>query len=440
MPKVSEESARKDWSKFFSKNRPYPVRIRQWVMKLHQEGKHKTVIGCLESALIQGQAQPWMYEVLALSMEIENYPRQEIERVVLSLSDFGAVTFDNLIYSAAYLTRFNRKSAALGLYQQASRLAPERHEPYMLSLKLAKDVGDSNDVIWAATGVLQYYWGKDYMNKHRDAENIVVDRIQQLEKEGNQEQAQQLQSQLSQCLARDLMIRVDWSGAGDLDLYVEEPLGAVCSFETPLTIAGGIFMHDGAGPDQANCYESYVCPQGVTGPYQIRVKKSFGEVVGNRATVTVLINAGTPEEEKIVRTVVFNDEESGFTIDLPNGRRTQPRNLSQLEPTFRTQLSMLNTAPLRFHHVKSLNERKAKVHQQFAEDRLTPTRRAGAVGYAPVVQTIPEGTSMTAQAVVSPDRRYVRLSLQPSITNVTDVFTFSYLNNGNANGGNVGGN
>ncbi len=46
---------------------------------------------------------------------------------------------------------------------------------------------------------------------------------------------------------------------------------------------------------------------------------------------------------------------------------------------------------------------------------------------------------MSALAVVSGDRRYVRLSLVPSFSTLTDVQTFSFINSGNPNGGGGGG-
>ncbi len=418
-----------EWLTFFSKSRPYPLRVRQGVMKFHRKKQHKTVISCLEAALIQGQAQPWMYEVLALSMEIEDYPKEEIERVVLSLSDFGAVTFDNLMFSAAYLTRFDRKKAALGLFQQASRIAPERHEPYILSLPLADGIGVLKDIEWAATGILQHYWGKDYVKKHLAAQDALSNQMRILRRAGKQQEAQELGTRLMQAKRRDLSIRVEWNGIGDLDLEVEEPPGSVCTFETPLTYAGGIFMHDGSGPDQADCFESYVCPQAVTGPYRVRVKNAFGKVVGNRAVVTIVMHEGLKTEKKIVRAVVLDGGETSFTFDLLEGRRTQPRDLSLLMPEFSLPIAGVTPQPVR--NTARMNTRKAEVLQQFAEDRLQPQRRAGAVGFSPVIQTIPEGTSLSAQAIVSPDRRYVRLSLRPSITNITDVFTFSFINGNN---------
>lgn len=427
------EMSLEEWSTFFSKSRPYTLRIRQGVMKFHRKKQHKTVINCLKAALIQGQAQPWMYEVLALSMEIEKYPKAEIERVVLSLSDFGAVSFDKMIISAAYLKQYDRKKAALGLYQQASRFAPERHEPYVLSLPLADDIGVLKDIEWAATGILQHYWGKDYKKKHRAAEDAIFNQLRILKRADKQQEMHALATRLKQARRRDLSIRVDWNGVGDLDLEVEEPHGSVCTFEIPLTIAGGIFMHDGSGPDQADCYESYLCPQAVTGPYRVTVKNAFGKVVGNRAVVTIVMHKGLKNEKKIVRTVVLDEGEASFTFDLLDGRRTQPRNLSLLTPDY--LLPVAGMTVQRAGNVRKNNSRKVDVLQQFAEDRLQPQRRAGAVGFSPVIQTIPEGTSLTAQAIVSPDRRYVRLSLRPTFTGITDVFTFSFINGNNNNGG-----
>ena len=423
-----------EWAEFFREYRPYPIRLRQWIMSLHQQKHHKTVIHCLRAALIEGQAQPWMYEVLALSMEIENYPKEDVQRVVLSLSDFGAVTFENLMYSAAYLTRFDRKLAALNLYRQSSGMSAERHEPYVLGLKLAAEVGSEDDVLWAATGILQHYWGNDFAQKHREAENAILDRIRKQKLAGMQEAAEVLESQLKQAQSRDLSIRVDWSGTADLDLEVEEPPGSVCSQATPLTIAGGIFLHDGAGPTPENCYESYVCPRGVTGPYRIRVSNAFGKVVGNRAVVTVLKHSGLPEERQEIRTVVLDDQGVGtFTIDLSDGRRTQPRDVSQLRPFDPLPFADPVARPVDKHMARK-TEHDKQVLQEFSAEQLQPSRRAGAVGFAPVVQTIPEGNALSAQAVVSPDRRYVRLSLRPTMTNVTDVFTFSFLNGNRGNG------
>ena len=70
---------------------------------------------------------------------------------------------------------------------------------------------------------------------------------------------------------------------------------------------------------------------------------------------------------------------------------------------------------------------------------LIPVASAFAVAYQPVISTIQDGVVLSVRAVVSADRRYVRLQVQPFFTNVTDVFTFSFASGGAAGGQGGGG-
>jgi type II secretory pathway component GspD/PulD (secretin) len=58
---------------------------------------------------------------------------------------------------------------------------------------------------------------------------------------------------------------------------------------------------------------------------------------------------------------------------------------------------------------------------------LTPTVGFGAVGFTPQITVLPEGVQMTVQAVISADRRYVRLTVIPQFTAITDVQEFSFV-------------
>jgi hypothetical protein len=61
------------------------------------------------------------------------------------------------------------------------------------------------------------------------------------------------------------------------------------------------------------------------------------------------------------------------------------------------------------------------------QNRLQAARAGGRpVGYAPVITVLPEGTSLGASAIVSPDRRYVRMTLQPFFSTVNRVDTFNF--------------
>jgi type II secretory pathway component GspD/PulD (secretin) len=65
---------------------------------------------------------------------------------------------------------------------------------------------------------------------------------------------------------------------------------------------------------------------------------------------------------------------------------------------------------------------------------VVPVVSAFAVGFQPIITVIPEGISLSVAAVVSADRRYVRLSVFPLFTTITDVFTFSFITGGGVGG------
>ncbi|MCA8995786.1 MAG: hypothetical protein KDA80_02345 [Planctomycetaceae bacterium] len=70
---------------------------------------------------------------------------------------------------------------------------------------------------------------------------------------------------------------------------------------------------------------------------------------------------------------------------------------------------------------------------------LIPVASAFNIGFQPIIQPFFDGTNLTVRAVVSADRRYVRLSVLPTFNNITDVFTFSFLSGGGGGGVGFGG-
>ncbi len=414
------------WPAYFRENTPSAPAVQALIIQLHGAEQHEHVIWAIQSALINGQAQPWMYEVLALSMELAGRPREDIERVVLSLSDFGAADFDSMMYSAAYLTRFDRREAALRLYRQASQLAPERAEPYILALKHARHVRDADAVGWAACGILRFAWTRDYAELHRDAENAALEAEQWLRRDGDAAAADELKSSVAEAHARDLVLRLTWSGTADLDLIVEEPAGTVCSFENRDSPGGGVLTHDGYGPTAANCYEEYICAFGFRGDYRVRVQQSWGNAVGGRATLTMIRHAGTPQEQTQTRAIVLNDAEASIPIALDDGRRTGLKVVGTFDlPTRFDAAAFVERIP----ETTDPAIRQAAL-EEYEESRSRSSRRAAAVGYQPVVTIIPEGTQLTTGAVVSADRRYVRINATPVFSEIIDVFTFTFINGG----------
>ena len=60
-----------------------------------------------------------------------------------------------------------------------------------------------------------------------------------------------------------------------------------------------------------------------------------------------------------------------------------------------------------------------------------------AVAHRPIIVVLPEGTSLTVQAVVSSDRRYVRLTLQPIFSRIGDVDVFEFEGDSTSDTGNI---
>ncbi|MFV0443600.1 MAG: hypothetical protein ACK5Q5_08515 [Planctomycetaceae bacterium] len=424
-PALNSGPADQIWSDYFSQHRPKPQVVAREVDRLHREHHPEQVIALIEAAVINGQSQPWMYEVLAISMEMAGRPQAEIERVVLSFADFGTADFGTMMFSAAYLVRLERDAAGLKLYREASRMLPEQPEPYILGLRLARKLGDPAAVEWAVTGVLQHVWTKNYRQLHRDAENAAAELLQRLKKANDAAGIKQLQDGLSRARQRDLTVRLVWNGAGDLDLRVEEPSHSICSFEQTETAGGGVLVHDGYGPQAENCYEEYVCAQAMSGDYRFVVRHVWGDIVGSRATLTIIRHQGTPAEEVTTEAITLGPQEASIRIHLDDGRRKQIRIVAPQQVSAQLELPAKRTRP----RVASRGGERAAADLARSRGQLAPFQigSTGAVGYQPTVTIIPTGETFTAQAIVSPDRRYVRIGVSPTFSQLIDVVNFTFF-------------
>ncbi len=447
---VSRDTSRDEWRTFFAKSRYKPDYVGRQIDFLLQEKLFEQVIRALEAAIIEGQSQPWMYETLAMSMELENlaldpsgktqkYTKEEIERVVLSMADFGNVNFESMMYSGAYLSRLERNASAIKMYQQAARMSPERHEPYAMGLRIAAKTRDPEEVQWAACGTLRQVWGPGHAALHQEAEDLLIDAERQLMKLEQPEKLAQLQSAALSARQRDVMVRLDWSGEADLDLIVEDPAGGVCTYEAREGVGGGIHLGDGYGPTPEDCHEDYICSEGFSGDYKITVKRDMLKLVGQRAILTITTHARTSEEKKITRSVNLSKEtEVTITITVEDGRRQERRTTSQLPPA-PTREEIERTVRLANRPLPratgSSNRAVISDLQRSRQIGAPPEGLAGgarnpaggsAIGFRPNITSIREGASLAASAVVSPDRRYVRLAISPTFNQIVDVVTFSF--------------
>ncbi|QDT65005.1 tetratricopeptide repeat protein [Calycomorphotria hydatis] len=427
------EDASEIWNDYFAKRKPDQESVRRLVLKLHRSKKHEHVIAVINAALINGQPQPWMYEVLALTLELTGADESEVQRALLSRVDFVTADVPNLLISGAYLKRIGADKAALSIYREAADLDPNRTEPYALALKIAEASKDMETLTWAACGLMRTAWGpgsEDLRNQAQNAAAVVLDT---LEKQGDASKVQAARQLFTEANSQDLWIRLKWSGESDLDLVVEEPKGTVCSHEVPITASGGYLAHDGFGPTPDRSYELYVCPLAFNATYKIHVRHAWGEVVGKRAQLQIIRGRGTESELVRNMTLPLTGTDTVLRVAISNGRRTE-------KAVTRSRDSHIGQVPARrgsIHQViGQLNHEQLKAGQQFQQSIGNQVGAAanagtGAVGYTPITTVLSEGATLQAQAVVSADRRYVRLTLAPAFTAITEVSTFSLVSGGN---------
>ena len=366
-------------------------------------------------------------------MELAKRPKADIERVLLSRVDFTAAVVPEMILSAAYLKQLGLDERALSMYQQASRLAPARPEPYLRGLQIARELNDAKAVEWGAAGVLTNVWLTGYLAHHREAENIAAVVEEKLRKSGRTSDADALQASVAAAHQRDLMLKLSWSGHADLDLSVEEPNGGICSFDNPLTIAGGAYTHDGYGPKAANCFEEYICASALPGDYLVRVRVIDGEVVGRRATLTIRRYVGTPDESTKTVGMTIDGNDKVVQLSLNDGRRQAL--LERPATEMPVVAGMRGVVP---------EQPEIRTSRQFPGGGNAGGGGVGAggagaggaggrgvggsgpVGFSPIITNVREGIGFSAIAIVTGDRRYVRLAVTPFFSQVIGVDSFTF--------------
>lgn len=406
-----EQDRQEYWRRAFEKDFK-PELLHDLVADLITNKKFEDVISCLEQAILHGQIQPWMHQVLALAMQAAGRPKSQIERVLMSSQDLISNDPNSMMSLASHLVRFDRHEQAIELYRQAATIDPSRPEPYVLALELAARTKNYPAVVWSAPEVLTYSWNKEREKLNKLAEQTSAEAESAFIKSGDLVKAYEIRTAMQRARRLDLVIRLEWNGQGDIDLKVKEPGGSVCSVIKPMTAAGGVFIHDGFGPNQQQCYEEYLCPLGLPGEYQAVVSHITGNIVGKRARLVIVRDKGTPREETTTETVFLGSTDQTVRLSLTNGRRR----VANAQPQVIDKQASSNAASLPPAYLAQLGNAGAVGQAGFV---------TGAVGFTPVVTTISEGVRMGAMATVSGDRRYVRISVEPIFSTITDVFTFT---------------
>jgi hypothetical protein len=331
-----------------------------------------------------------------------------------------------------------------------------------MGLRLAQRIDDLDGLTWACKGVLSQAWPERFQLIEDQARLVARATQMQLLDEGRTEEAAKFSSELKEALAHDVIIRVTWTGDADIDLAVEEPSGTVCSIENLASAGGGTLLGD-AFPGSSNqpagtVSETYICPQGFSGQYRVLIRRVWGNVSTGHATVDIVTDLGRPSERVIRQEVPLTEKDALVVFDVKEGRRNQEiadaqlAQLKDVQQDVRGQiLGQVVANPLVGNPlVNGADGDSSQVLSELFRDaqRLgiagrNPFGLRGGVGFRPEITVLPQGASLSTLAIISADRRYVRITPLPFFSQIGDVTTFNFVTgdtgNGNAPGGGGGG-
>jgi hypothetical protein len=323
---------------------------------------------------------------------------------------------------------------ALDLFHQAAKLAPARPEPYVQGLYLAQQLNDLEGIQWSTVGILQQGWPHEHAEIPRLAQRVADATIEQLKSEHRQVEAKAFKAALDNAQTRDCMVVVSWTGDADIDLLVEEPSGSVCSFRNPRSTGGGVMLGDTfAGADQQTSKmlsEVYVCPQGFNGMYKMLLRRVWGKPTVDKVTVDFYLHRGSPKEKHFRKQISLTDGakdgETSLAFELQNGRRQEPLEQEQVANAVSGQLAVGKAIlAQQLNQLSNSGTLGSFLGGGYGYGGL-PFMMRGRVGYQPIIITLPVGANMSATAVVSADRRYVRCTTQPLFSTIPVVNTFNY--------------
>ena len=414
------------------------ARIRATAAVLGRTDRFELAANLLSATISTGHAEPWMYESLALALEGAGRPRVEVERALLSAADLASTPID-LLSLASYLARLGSKKQSLGICKQVAILEPDCKEAYALGFKLAAELDEPDSLRWTCAGVLAQEWPLSQKDIATRAARLAKSTVEKLKSEGKKDQAEYFQQVIDASLVRDIDLKLTWNGDADIDLIVEEPPGTVCSLASPRSSSGGILLGDNqAGlSNETNGFrrERYVATAAFPGTYKALVRRITGEVTAGIVTAELTLYKGTPFEETMKKQLPVVGDDMLFTIELPAGRRRQPvadaqvaQDIAVQQELSKTILAQQLAALSSDDATNSLSDTRPKTPTNGGIQR--PFTTGNAVGYQPIITTLPEGTNLQAMAVISANRKYVRITSTPLFSGIGQVTTFNYSSGG----------
>ena len=430
LPLNTKEGQATTWSAYFGSGYADPQSVRLTVRKLMQEKKTDEVVSLILAAVEHDQRQDWMYEALTIAMQVANRPGSEIERALMSAVDLSSDVND-MLYAAHYMANHGMEKRAIGLCEDIARAYPTRTEPILMGLRAANRIEDFNGIRWATAGVLSHEW-PDHPEVVDEARRSADALRLKLQQSGDSELLTAFEQELIVAKRRDCYAKVSWTGDADLDVYVQEPGGTVCSRLKPRTRSGGVMLGDefsSGASGSGEMAEYYILPKGFSGEYKLHVRRIWGEVTAGKVTVEIYSNYNSPDQVGEVRQIDLHDPGFSVVFNVEGGRRTESLETHAIASVVDEQVAASrNVLAQQIGGLGGSGSSIGGLDNDIRNfDRLIfgRNRLARPVGYQPIIQTFQTGTSMTVNHATTADRLYVLVSVSPLFNDIVDVFTFN---------------
>jgi hypothetical protein len=313
------------WSDYYRKHDESSEQLRETVRLLNLSRKFTDVHAALTGYLTHRSrnAEPWMYEALALAIEMNQGKPEDIKTALNYATDLALRTHNpNDLVSVADKLLLKGYNERVGpLLDEAAAKVPHRAEPLVMSINLAQKTRDPKRMGESIDHLLSLGWPGNDEYFRREARSQAERLAASLREEGRREEADALLSRLPDSEARDVFIRLTWDGDADYDLAIQEPLGAVAQYAMPRTVFGGSIIKNGYGNHPE---EIYVCPRGFDGEYTVRIAMVYTNPSKppTRLTLVSITHEGTSHEQKQTTTLEPDDPKARpVVVTLKGGRR-----------------------------------------------------------------------------------------------------------------------
>jgi tetratricopeptide (TPR) repeat protein len=429
-PPLADADPKTIWQEALARGIEDPGIIIATADYLVDAGRFDHAAEFLKANLRQGiLVKPWVYEALAVALKESKASPEEVERAETSEADLVPQDAQGFLRAALALAEHKNYERALGFCRQAAALEPNVPYAYEQALSYAAQLKDTEAMEWASGNLMKRDWPVNNQDLQNKAKDKLASLAKSLDSDNNKPAAEKLRSAMAKLRERDLVIRLTWQGEADLDLKVQEPNGSVCSWLNRQTVGGGVLIGDTLGEVGT---ETYVAAQAFPGAYKVTVEQVWGRPLGGKAKVEVIRHQGTAKETIEATTVSFSNTNT-LTVRLDDGRRTEaaavppPSAVQKPAPVIESNDRDRVWAQLRALSEPSENGTGLRgdigaAGSQSAREtvRATDGGRGEQMAYQTRVQPFVSGSvNLTAQATISSDRRYVRLSVAPMFTGVT---------------------